>query len=84
MGKYNANGGQRRSSTARLDIPQMPKVKCRLCGITESHLSIGKLKHWEMQHMHLADGELEFMTCAKCKTINPIVMLEMIEKEQTT
>jgi hypothetical protein len=80
MSKYNANGGQRRSSTARLDIPEIPRVKCILCGITESRLSIEKLKHWRMQHMHLDEDDLEFLTCAKCKTINPIVMLEMLGK----
>lgn len=32
-----------------------------------------------MQHMHLEEGELQFMTCPKCKTLNPIVMLERLE-----
>ena len=79
MSKYNANGGQRRSSTTKLYVGEQT-IACRICKAVESRLS-AKLKNWEMQHMHLASGELEFMTCPKCKTMNPIKMLEMIGVE---
>lgn len=81
MSKYNANGGQRRSSKSKIGIPSLDaKVKCRLCDAWERRVSAA-LSDWEMQHMHFSDGELEFMTCPKCKTMNPIEMLEKIGVE---
>ena len=78
--KYNANGGQRRSSTGKLDI-RRPTVQCRLCKVVESRLS-ANLKDWEMQHMHFEDGELQFLTCSKCKKLNPMVMLERLAEKE--
>lgn len=79
MSKYNANGDQRRSSSKNINLPLADAiVKCRLCPEKINRLNFVGLKQWEMQHMHFSDGELEFMTCPKCKTINPMKMLEML------
>lgn len=78
MSKYNANGGQRRSSKSSFNIPPCPTVQCRICKVFENRMAIDKLAKWEMQHMHLEEGELEFLTCPKCKEMNPIEMLEKI------
>lgn len=77
MSRYNANGGQRRSSKIDIPIPDT-FVKCRLCETRVNRFAAKELKQWEMQHMHLDQGALEFMTCSKCKLINPMKMLEKI------
>lgn len=78
MSKYNANGGQRRSAKAKLVIPPCPTIQCRICKTFESRLATEKLRKWEMQHMHFEEGELEFMTCPKCKILGPMEMLRIV------
>ena len=53
---------------------------CDYCG-KKLLLETPELKDWQMQHMHFEDGERLFLTCDKCKTLNPMVMLEKLESE---
>lgn len=75
---YNANGGQRRSSSVKLDFPVLSgpiTATCELCGKVGS-ISVGEVGDWEIQSF---GSGLRFLACPDCKKLNPIVMLEKYE-----
>lgn len=57
------------------------EIKCRICKKINKRQTIEEIldvKNWEMQHLHFADGELEFMTCPECKLLHPTKYLEIV------
>lgn len=58
-------------------VDENATVQCRICKNVESRWNIKELRKWEMQHLHLSDGEFQFLTCSKCKKISPNEMLEI-------
>jgi len=58
-----------------------PTAICRQCG-NEKNMSDKSLKDWQMQHLHFEDGDIDFLTCEKCKTLSPMRWLETIGSER--
>jgi len=55
------------------------KVECRNCGIKKE---VQDTKDWEMQHLHFAETEIEFLTCEKCKLLSPMVYLTKLSERE--
>lgn len=79
---YNANGGQRRSSSTKFDFP-LPKHKCDLCGIKKENLV--ESDGWTMQHLHIHEDEekaTKFLTCDKCSNKSPFEFLKKLQNNK--
>ena len=63
------------------DKANLLKLPIRECGVcAKKEFDLAKLKHWQMQHLHVSDGEIEILTCEKCKTKSPLWLFENLDK----
>ncbi len=52
---------------------------CGVCG-KEKVLGDKELYDWQMQHLHVEEGELKLLTCDKCKLLSPMEHLRRAAK----
>jgi len=53
-----------------------------ICDYCKEHRpDLQKSFGWELQHLHVEEGVIEFLTCDKCKLLSPVKFLEKLDKE---
>lgn len=52
---------------------------CDYCGKQQNRLTC---ENWEMNHLHFDDADIDFLTCEKCKLLDPWIFVDKLEKQR--